>query len=86
MTDKHDAHDPHDAPEKHGAHDKDHAAHPKAEPEAPPVQEYPKMVYGPGGEQKTVATKEEEAAAKTDGFSETPGEKADHARPKKEPR
>jgi hypothetical protein len=75
MTDKHDAHD------KHGTPDKDQAAHTKDVPDAPPVQEYPKMVYGPDGAQRTVATKDEEAAAKKDGFSETPGEKA-----KKEPR
>jgi hypothetical protein len=70
------------ADEKH-ADDKDRPGHgaPAPAPETPPVQEYPKMVYGPDGAQRTVASKEAEAAAKKDGFSETPGEKA-----KKEPR
>jgi hypothetical protein len=68
------------ADDKH-AEDKDRPAHAVPAPETPPVQEYPKMVYGADGAQRTVASKEEEAAAKKDGFSETPGEKA-----KKEPR
>jgi hypothetical protein len=80
MTDKHDAHD------KHGAPDKDQAAHPKDAPDAPPVQEYPKMLYGVGGASRVVATADEEAAAKKEGFAAQPGAADAHAHPTKERR
>ena len=73
------------ADDKH-AEAKDRPAHGVPAPETPPVQEYPKMLYTADGQHRTVASKEAEAAAKQDGFSETPGETADRARAKKEPR
>ena len=40
--------------------------------EPPPIQEYPKMLYHEDGSTRTVATKEDEAAAKKDGYQDTP--------------
>lgn len=42
-------------------------------PAAPPVVEYPKMLYHPDGRQVTVQNADEEAKAKKEGFDETPG-------------
>jgi hypothetical protein len=64
------SHDQKDAP-----HTTPHDAPPDAPatPAAPPIVEYPKMLYHPDGRQITVPNKAEEAKAAKDGFTDTPG-------------
>jgi hypothetical protein len=61
-----------DAP--HAPHDAPDADRQKpADPAAPVIIEYPKVLYHADGRTLTVANAEQEAAAAKDGFSPTPG-------------